>query len=116
MWQVRYAGGDEFILLPTKGAAYLHILLAQPGTSIPATKLAATVARHAMDHLLALCGERTRIVPGYGPVMTRAQLQAERDMMKAIYDRAVDRADHTQLDHRVRCGQGATVQLATIVQ
>lgn len=45
----------------------------------------------AMDRLLALCGERTRIVPGYGPVMTRAQLQAERDMMKAIYDRAVDR-------------------------
>ena len=33
----------------------------------------------------------TRIVPGYGPVMSRADLQAERDMMKTIYDRAVDR-------------------------
>ena len=45
----------------------------------------------AMDRLLALSDDRTRIVPGYGPVMSRADLQAERDMMKTIYDRAVDR-------------------------
>ena len=29
--------------------------------------------------------------PGYGPVMSRAELQAERDVMKTIYDRTVDR-------------------------
>ena len=45
----------------------------------------------AMDRLLALCDDRTRIVPGFGPVMTKAQLQAERDVMKAVYDRTVDR-------------------------
>ena len=45
----------------------------------------------AMDRLLALSDDRTRIVPGYGPVMSRAELQAERDMMKTIYDRTVDR-------------------------
>jgi glyoxylase-like metal-dependent hydrolase (beta-lactamase superfamily II) len=45
----------------------------------------------AMDRLLKLSDEKTRIVPGYGPVMTRAELRAERDMMKTIYDRAVDR-------------------------
>jgi glyoxylase-like metal-dependent hydrolase (beta-lactamase superfamily II) len=45
----------------------------------------------AMDRLLALCDDRTRIVPGLGPVMTKAQLAAERDMMKAVYDRTVDR-------------------------
>ena len=45
----------------------------------------------AMDRLLALSDGDTRIVPGYGPVMSRADLQAERDMMKTIYDRAVDR-------------------------
>ena len=45
----------------------------------------------AMTRLLALANDRTRIVPGFGPVMTRAALEAERDMMKAIYDRAVDR-------------------------
>ena len=45
----------------------------------------------AMTRLLTLCDAATRIVPGYGPVMTRAELQAERDVMKTIYDRAVDR-------------------------
>ena len=45
----------------------------------------------ALDRLVALGNDQTRIVPGYGPVMTRAQLQVERDMMKTIYDRTVDR-------------------------
>jgi glyoxylase-like metal-dependent hydrolase (beta-lactamase superfamily II) len=45
----------------------------------------------AMNRLLALCNDTTRIVPGFGPVMSRAELQTERDMMKKIYDRAVDR-------------------------
>lgn len=44
-----------------------------------------------MDRLLSLANDATRIVPGYGPVMTRADLQAERDMMATIYERAVDR-------------------------
>jgi hypothetical protein len=44
-----------------------------------------------MDRLLALCDDRTRIVPGFGPVMTKAQLQAERDVMRTIYERTVDR-------------------------
>jgi glyoxylase-like metal-dependent hydrolase (beta-lactamase superfamily II) len=45
----------------------------------------------AMDRLLALGDDTTRIVPGFGPVMSRAELKAERDVMKTIYDRAVDR-------------------------
>jgi glyoxylase-like metal-dependent hydrolase (beta-lactamase superfamily II) len=45
----------------------------------------------AMDRLLKLCDDRTRIVPGFGPVMTKAQLAAERDVMKTVYDRTVDR-------------------------
>jgi len=45
----------------------------------------------ALAKLLALCDANTRIVPGYGPVMTRGQLQAEHDVMKTLYDRAVDR-------------------------
>jgi glyoxylase-like metal-dependent hydrolase (beta-lactamase superfamily II) len=44
----------------------------------------------AMARLLAICDDRTRIVPGYGPVMTKAQLQAEHDVMKTIYDRVFD--------------------------
>ncbi len=40
----------------------------------------------SMDRLLALAREDTRIVPAYGPLMTRAALQTERDMMLRIYD------------------------------
>jgi cyclase len=45
----------------------------------------------ALTKLLKLCDANTKIVPGFGPVMTRAELQAERDVMKTIYDRSVDR-------------------------
>jgi cyclase len=45
----------------------------------------------AMDRLLSLSDDQTRIVPGYGPVMSRAELQAERDVMKTLYDRTVER-------------------------
>jgi glyoxylase-like metal-dependent hydrolase (beta-lactamase superfamily II) len=45
----------------------------------------------AMDRLLALANDSTRIVPGVGPLMTKAELEAERDVMKTIYDRSVDR-------------------------
>jgi cyclase len=44
----------------------------------------------AMARLLTMCDGRTRIVPGFGPVMTTAQLQAEHDVMKTIYDRVFD--------------------------
>ncbi|HVY80582.1 MAG TPA: MBL fold metallo-hydrolase [Steroidobacteraceae bacterium] len=48
----------------------------------------------AMDDLLKLARDDTKIVPAYGPVMTRAQLQAERDMMLHLYDRTTELTDH----------------------
>jgi cyclase len=45
----------------------------------------------ALERLVDLANADTRIVPGFGPVMTRAQLQSEHEMMKTIYDRTVDR-------------------------
>jgi cyclase len=47
----------------------------------------------AMDDLLALANDDTKIVPAYGPAMTRAQFQAERDMMLKLYDRTTDLTD-----------------------
>ncbi len=41
----------------------------------------------ALDDLLALANDDTSIVPAYGPVMTRAELQLERDMMAQLFDR-----------------------------
>jgi len=57
----------------------------------------------AMGRLLELVDDDTRIVPGYGPVISRAELQAERDMMETIYQRTVD---------RVRQGESAEDMLA----
>jgi cyclase len=38
----------------------------------------------AMDQLLKLANEETKIVPAYGPVMTRAEFKAERDVMEEV--------------------------------
>jgi cyclase len=56
----------------------------------------------AMDRLLDLCDDGTRVVPGFGPVMSKAELKAERDVMKTVYDRTVD---------QVREGDDATDML-----
>jgi glyoxylase-like metal-dependent hydrolase (beta-lactamase superfamily II) len=41
----------------------------------------------AMDNLLALANEQTKIVPAYGAVMTKAEFKAERDMMEEVRSR-----------------------------
>ena len=51
----------------------------------------------SMDLLLAISNDQTRFVPAYGPVMTKAQFKAERDMMEEIRQRIFD---------RVRAGEG----------
>jgi glyoxylase-like metal-dependent hydrolase (beta-lactamase superfamily II) len=51
----------------------------------------------SMDLLLTLSNEATRFVPAYGPVMTRAEFKAERDMMEEVRQRIFD---------RVRAGEG----------
>ncbi len=51
----------------------------------------------AMDVLLKLANEQTKIVPAYGPVMTRAEFKAERDMMDEV---------RARLFKQVREGEG----------
>jgi glyoxylase-like metal-dependent hydrolase (beta-lactamase superfamily II) len=41
----------------------------------------------AADRALALAGEKTRIIPGHGPLATRADLRAYRDMMVTVRER-----------------------------
>ena len=45
----------------------------------------------AMARLVKLSDDKTRIVPGNGSVMGRDDLRAEHDMMRTLYERAVDR-------------------------
>ena len=51
----------------------------------------------AMDKILGLANEQTRIVPAYGPVISRAEFKAERDMMEEV---------RTRLWTQVREGDG----------
>jgi hypothetical protein len=55
---VRYRGGEENILLPSKGAAYVHALLSQPEVPTKATSLASTVARRREEYALGSGGKR----------------------------------------------------------
>jgi len=41
----------------------------------------------AMDKILTLANEQTKIVPAYGPLMTRAEFKAERDMLEEVRNR-----------------------------
>ena len=51
----------------------------------------------AMDVLLKLANDQTKIVPAYGPVMTKAEFKAERDMMEEV---------RARLFKQVREGEG----------
>ena len=44
----------------------------------------------AQEELLKLSNAETRIVPSYGPVVGRAELQAEFDMTRVLFDRMLD--------------------------
>ncbi len=44
----------------------------------------------AQQKLLELSNAQTRIVPSYGPVMGRAELQAEFDMTRVLFDRMLE--------------------------
>lgn len=57
----------------------------------------------AMDILLALSNDQTKIVPAYGPAMTKAELKAERDMMEEL---------RARLFKQVREGDGPKDMLA----
>jgi glyoxylase-like metal-dependent hydrolase (beta-lactamase superfamily II) len=41
----------------------------------------------ALDRVLAMAGDKTRIIPGHGPLATRADLQAWRDMLAGVIRR-----------------------------
>jgi glyoxylase-like metal-dependent hydrolase (beta-lactamase superfamily II) len=45
---------------------------------------------HSLDRILAQTDERTKIVPGHGPVATRADLQDYRDMLVQVRQRIQD--------------------------
>ena len=43
----------------------------------------------AADQILALSNDKTKIIPGHGPLADKAQLKAYRDMLATAYDRLI---------------------------
>jgi hypothetical protein len=52
IWQLRFDGGKEFLLLPTKGAEYICTLLSRVNEEIPIIELAGCVAIDHCNHLM----------------------------------------------------------------
>lgn len=61
----------------------------------------------AADRVLALAGETTRIIPGHGPLATRADLQATRDMLATVTQRIKDLRRSGKTDEQVRAAKPA---------
>lgn len=57
-WLLRHAGCRDFILLPSKGAAYIHLLLSSPRQALSAVSMAYRVARVPQQYILGDAGER----------------------------------------------------------
>lgn len=53
--------------------------------------VAGMIAAH--DKALSLANDETRIIPGHGPMSTKADLQAARDMLQTIHDRVKARIE-----------------------
>ena len=56
-WRIRFAGGPPLIAMPSKGIAYLRMLLSSPGKPIRATELVSAVAERREELLLGDAGE-----------------------------------------------------------
>ena len=97
-WEVRYAGGEEFILLPSKGAAYLHLLVSSPGTELSAADMACRVAKNPDRFALGDAGEQSdhEALSAY---RTRSQeLREEIDEAKANNDSGAQTLAQEELD------------------
>ena len=59
----------------------------------------------AADRVLALAGEQTRIIPGHGPLGSKADLQAYRDMLAQVTQRLKDLRRSGQTDTQIRAAK-----------
>lgn len=61
----------------------------------------------AADRVLALSGERTRIIPGHGPLASKADLQAWRNMLATVTQRIKDQRRAGRSDDEIRAAKPA---------
>ena len=59
----------------------------------------------AYDRVLALVGERTKIIPGHGPLATKADLQASRAMLAGVMQRIKELRQAGRSDVEIRAAK-----------
>lgn len=91
---VAHAHTDGDALIYWTGANVLHMGDVYFNGSLPFIDLdsggSIDGAIAAVEAGLAIANERTRIIPGHGPVASRADLTAYRDMLKGLRDRVAE--------------------------
>ncbi len=61
----------------------------------------------ALDRALAIASDKTRIVPGHGPLATKAELQTWRDMVATVTQRIKDRRKAGRSDAEIKAEKPA---------
>lgn len=59
----------------------------------------------AFDRVLALIGDKTKIIPGHGPLADKAALQRTRDMLATVSKRIGDQRRAGQTDEQIRASK-----------
>ncbi|MEO6184778.1 MAG: MBL fold metallo-hydrolase [Steroidobacteraceae bacterium] len=85
LWQA-HTDGDIYLQLPKQNVLVVGDLLSVGSYPVLDYTTGGWIGglADANRKLLALCNEQTRIVPGTGPVQSRADLQAHSDMLAAM--------------------------------
>lgn len=61
----------------------------------------------AVDRVLALTSDKTRVIPGHGPLASKADLQAYRDMLASVTQRIKDLRLRGQTEAQIRAARPA---------
>ncbi len=61
----------------------------------------------AVDRVLALIGDNTRVIPGHGPIATKANLAAYRTMLATVTQRIKEHRRNGKTDDDIRAAQPA---------
>jgi predicted Zn-dependent protease len=85
-WIVRFGGGEERLVLATKGAAYIYLLLSNPGKHLSAVDMAYEVAKEPKRYQLGNAGPRA-------DRDAFAAYKARHDELREEYDEAVGNQD-----------------------
>jgi hypothetical protein len=106
-WWVRFAGKEDYILLPSRGAAYLYLLLSRPNEAHSVVKLVLQVAKAPANFILGDAGERidaearTAYRARYAELMEEGR-KAEQNNDEAAVERCRNEMDALahEIEHR----------------